>query len=55
MRSSIKARACGTEAVRSLYEDITIRIVAELEAGRIPWVQPWGTAGAPVLACRATR
>lgn len=27
---------------RSLYEEITGQIIAELEAGRIPWVQPWG-------------
>jgi antirestriction protein ArdC len=24
----------------SLYQEITARIVAELEAGRLPWVQP---------------
>ncbi len=29
----------------NLYDEITTRIVAELEAGRLPWVQPWGTAG----------
>ena len=28
----------------SLYEEITGRIVAELEAGRLPWVQPWGSS-----------
>ena len=28
----------------SLYTEITDRIIAELEAGHIPWVQPWGTA-----------
>lgn len=27
----------------SLYAEITARIIAELEAGRLPWVQPWGT------------
>jgi len=27
----------------SLYAEITDRIIAELEAGRVPWVQPWGT------------
>ncbi|TPM89661.1 MULTISPECIES: zincin-like metallopeptidase domain-containing protein [unclassified Mesorhizobium] len=27
----------------SLYDDITNKIIAELEAGRFPWVQPWGT------------
>src|SRR6202795_5263514 len=28
----------------NLYTAITDKIIAELEAGRIPWVQPWGTA-----------
>jgi antirestriction protein ArdC len=28
----------------SLYTEITDKIISELEAGRIPWVQPWGTA-----------
>lgn len=28
----------------NLYTEITDRIIADLEAGRIPWVQPWGTA-----------
>ena len=27
----------------SLYTEITNKIIAELEADRIPWVQPWGT------------
>lgn len=31
-----------------LYEEITSRIIAELEAGRLPWVQPWGTASAAI-------
>ena len=30
----------------SLYDEITDNIIAELEAGRVPWVQPWGTAAA---------
>nr|WP_247878861.1 ArdC-like ssDNA-binding domain-containing protein [Niveispirillum sp. SYP-B3756] len=30
----------------SLYDDITSKIISELEAGRVPWVQPWGTAAA---------
>ena len=29
----------------SLYEEVTVRIIAELEAGRIPWAQPWGAVG----------
>jgi antirestriction protein ArdC len=38
------ARAGADRA--SLYDDITNKIIAELEAGRVPWVQPWGTAAA---------
>ena len=35
----------GTGTNRTnLYDDITNRIIAELEAGRVPWVQPWGAA-----------
>lgn len=29
----------------NLYDEVTTRIVAELEAGRLPWVQPWGRTG----------
>ena len=30
----------------NLYDEITDKIAAELEAGRVPWVQPWGTSAA---------
>ena len=30
----------------SLYQEITDKIIAELEAGRVPWVRPWGTSAA---------
>jgi len=30
----------------SLYDEITTKIISELDAGRLPWVQPWGTAAA---------
>jgi len=30
----------------NLYDEITDMIISELEAGRVPWVQPWGTAAA---------
>lgn len=30
----------------SLYDEITTKIISELEAGRLPGVQPWGTAAA---------
>jgi len=32
----------------NLYDQITNRIIAELEAGRVPWVQPWGTSHAAI-------
>ena len=34
----------------SLYDSVTSRIVAELEAGRLPWVQPWGGSGGAAAA-----
>lgn len=40
------ARARSGSDRTSLYDEITGRILAELEAGRLPWVQPWGTAAA---------
>jgi len=30
----------------NFYDDITNKIIAELEKGRFPWVQPWGTPSA---------
>ncbi|MBV8577101.1 MAG: DUF1738 domain-containing protein, partial [Acetobacteraceae bacterium] len=39
-------RARAGENRTSLYDEITDKIIAELEAGRVPWVQPWGTAAA---------
>ena len=30
----------------NFYDDITRKIITELEDGRVPWVQPWGTAAA---------
>lgn len=30
----------------TIYQEVTDRIVTELEAGRVPWVQPWGTPNA---------
>src|SRR5450631_618448 len=43
-RSATRARA-GHDRT-SLYSEITDKIIAELEGGRVPWVQPWGTAAA---------
>lgn len=35
-----KSRA-SEEARESIYQEVTNRIIAELEEGRVPWVQPW--------------
>ena len=43
-RQSTRSRTGQDRA--SLYDEITHKIIAELEAGRVPWVQPWGTAAA---------
>ena len=43
-RNNRNGRAGNDRA--SLYDDITSKIIADLEAGRFPWVQPWGTATA---------
>jgi antirestriction protein ArdC len=33
-----------TESRASLYAEVTSRVIAELEQGRLPWVQPWDAA-----------
>jgi antirestriction protein ArdC len=45
MNSKATSARTGSDRT-SLYDEITGKIVAELEAGRAPWVQPWGTAAA---------
>lgn len=32
----------------NLYQEITDKIIGELEAGRLPWAQPWAAAKAPL-------
>jgi len=32
----------------SLYAEVTGRIIAELEHGRVPWVRPWGQSPCPL-------
>ena len=61
MRSTSQRRASGeaSKPVRrgestprtNLYDEVTRRIISELEAGRFPWVQPWdaSAAGGPGL------
>jgi antirestriction protein ArdC len=44
--SNHAVRACTGQSRASLYDEITDKIIFELEAGRIPWVQPWRTVAA---------
>lgn len=49
--ASAKARAgtrSGAVERASLYDEVTARIIGELEAGRVPWDQPWSNAAASV-------
>jgi antirestriction protein ArdC len=51
-----RAREAGekpAEPRASLYDEVTNRIICELEGGRIPWVQPWGSARPQPPACHA--
>ncbi|MEG3153646.1 zincin-like metallopeptidase domain-containing protein [Sphingomonas sp. RB1R13] len=53
-RGARGARAESEQPRVSLYAEVTARIIAELEAGRFPWVQPWSSAtAAPGLPCNA--
>lgn len=44
--SNHASRARAGQNRAPLFDEITDKIIAELEAGRVPWVQPWGTAAA---------
>ena len=44
-RTATKSITPTTANRANLYDEVTARIIAELEAGRVPWVQPWGRVG----------
>lgn len=46
MRKAGQRPARNGQCKLSLYQEVTDRIIAELERGRVPWVQPWGRAKA---------
>jgi len=49
---SVPTNRAHAAADRSnLYDEITGKIIAELEAGRFPWVQPWGASAANASLC----
>ena len=47
MHKTNKTRASGSGSAQrgTVYDEVTTRIIAELEGGRVPWVQPWGRGG----------
>lgn len=45
-----RADGGGAQPRRDLYAEVTAAIVAQLEAGRVPWVQPWGAGAATAVA-----
>lgn len=45
-RTSGKGRADSGAPRASLYDEVTAKIIAQLEAGCFPWAQPWGSAAA---------
>lgn len=48
---SVPTNRAHAAADRSnLYDEITGKIIVELEAGRFPWVQPWGTSATKSVA-----
>jgi antirestriction protein ArdC len=46
--TSCKAALCAArgEPRASLYDEVTAKIIGQLEAGIFPWVQPWRSAAA---------
>lgn len=50
-RAARQGREEGAQPRANLYDEVTRKIISELEAGRFPWVQPWDSsaAGGPGL------
>ena len=45
-RATKPSQSKTTEQHGSLYDEVTAKIIAQLEAGCFPWVQPWNAASA---------
>lgn len=45
--SRVTPNAPNGDVRPGLYAEITAQIIAQLEAGRAPWVQPWGRSDVP--------
>src|SRR4051812_33662970 len=44
LRGRVNSSQRGRVMKRDLYEDVSRRIVAELEAGAAPWIKPWSAS-----------
>jgi antirestriction protein ArdC len=50
-----KESATDGRPIETLYAGVTDRIISELEAGRLPWVQPWDSSiTVAALPCNAS-
>jgi antirestriction protein ArdC len=47
MRPDTNHQTSGESRV-SLYDEVTARVVAEMEQGVVPWVRPWSRSAAPL-------
>ena len=45
-RHGVSGEAGGAASRGSLYDEVTAKIIAQLEAGCFPWAQPWSSAAA---------
>lgn len=45
-RMAARCAARGSDPRASLYDEVTAKIISQLEAGTFPWVQPWSAAAA---------
>jgi len=52
-RSAVREGEAPHENRAQLYDEVTVKIIAQLEVGRFPRVQPWET-GAGAVAGRSS-
>ena len=45
-KAALRAARGGDSPRVSLYDEVTAKIIAQLEAGCFPWAQPWSSAAA---------
>ena len=45
-KGALRAARGGDTPRASLYDEVTAKSIAQLEAGLFPWAQPWSSAAA---------